>query len=293
MSRRGRDLLIWRTIKKFYKTKYINNHYLEQIRQENQLEAYWCRPKGDNQNLFAKPEQRLMARFIKSYLNTSWHKIESDNSKRVEQEQWFEKPDIIGFIKALDENKNKLNKFAKNACSILLETNVLKNYTFDGEQSLNLDALQKAVNQRYVSCSQENSRLVSEFEEKFYPITEEPYQMILKMQKILPGYGIALTCDFLKESHLCNIAKPDVHLCHVFSMIDRIPYDMDLVLVKRVSEFANHVGLEPKADDFCNSGPYFIDKIIWMLCSTHKLDKDKIVIESFKKELLDTIAAVP
>ena len=293
MSRRERDLLIWRTIKKFYKTECIKNHLLEQIRQQNQLEAYWCRPEGDKQNLFDKPKQRLMARFIKSYLNTSWHKIESDNSKRVELEKWFDKPDIIDFINTLDGNKNKLNIFSKNACSVLLETNDLKDYTFDKEQSNNLKALQKAVNQRYVSCSKENSRLVSEFEERFYPITEEPYQMILKMQKILPGYGIALTCDFLKESHLCNIAKPDVHLCHVFSMIDRTPYDMNLILVKRVSEFANHVGLEPQADDFCNSGPYFIDKIIWMLCCTHKLDKDKIVIESFKNKLLDTIAAVP
>ena len=292
MSRRERDLLIWRTIKKFYKTECIKNHYLEQIRQQNQLEAYWCRPEGDNQNLFNKPEQRLMARFIKSYLNTSWHKIESDNSKRVELEKWFDKPDIISFIKTLDENKNKLNIFSKNACSIL-KTIQLTDYDFKEEQIENLSALCEAVNQRYVSCAKENSRLVSEFEEEFYQIMEEPYRMILKMQKILPGYGIALTCDFLKESHLCNIAKPDVHLCHVFSMIDRIPYDMDLVLVKRVSEFANHVGLEPQADDFCNSGPYFIDKIIWMLCSTHKLDKDKIVIESFKKKLLDTIAAVP
>ena len=293
MSKRERDLLIWRTIEKFYKSKCINNHHLEQIRQENQLEAYWCRDNKENQMLYANPKQRLMARFIKSYLNTSWHKIESDNSNRVEQENWFNKPEIIDFINTLDEKENKLNRFAKNACSILPGTNDLKDYTFNQEQTDNLKALRDAVNQRYAFTVTQNKRLVSEFEEKFYPITEEPYQMILKMQKILPGYGIALTCDFLKESHLCNIAKPDVHLCHVFSMIDRIPYDMDLILVKRISEFANHVGLEPKADDFCNSGPYYIDKVIWMLCCTHKLNKDKIIIESFKKELLDTIAAVP
>ena len=93
------------------------------------------------------------------------------------------------------------------------------------------------------------------------------------MQKILPDYGIALTCDFLKESHLFNIAKPDIHLCHVFSVIDKIQYSSDLVLAKRIADFAENAGCRPEPENFCNTGSYYIDKIIWMLCSRSKTDK--------------------
>lgn len=296
MSDKERDIIIWDTIFSFYKeTKTKNNRewtleQLERARKNNQKESYWCRKNGKDQKLFIKPEQRLMARLIKSFLNSSYKK---GFTNKINDEKWFDKPDIINFIKTLDENKNKLNIFSKNACS-LLETIKLTNYDFKKEQIENLNALCEAVNQRYVSCSKENSRLVSEFEERFYQIMEEPYRMILKMQKILPGYGIALTCDFLKESHLCNIAKPDIHLCQVFSMIDRIPYSEDLILVKRISEFAENVGKKPDPDNFCNSGPYYIDKIIWMLCSRNKKEKKNgktITIPNFKKELLNRIAS--
>ena len=111
------------------------------------------------------------------------------------------------------------------------------------------------------------------------------------MQKVLPGFGIALTCDFLKESHLCNIAKPDVHLCHVFSVIDKIQYSMDLALVKRIAEFAENVGLTSDSNDFYNTGSYYIDKIIWMLCSRSKTEDDDNK-PSIKKFLLERIAAI-
>ena len=167
-----------------------------------------------------------------------------------------------------------------------------------------MEALHGIVNQEYKSCSEKKELQVSRFEQKFLDITKErnnrfadriPVDLIFKMQKLIRGFGIALTCDFLKESHLCNIAKPDVHLRQVFSMIDRIPYSEDLILVKRISEFAENVDKSPQSDDFCNSGPYYIDKIIWMLCSRNKKleDNNNTPIPSFKDELLDTIAAVP
>ena len=93
------------------------------------------------------------------------------------------------------------------------------------------------------------------------------------MQKLLSGLGIALVCDFLKESHLCNIAKPDVHISHVFSLIDGIFYSMDLPLVKRISEFAASV-CTAVPNDFCNSGAYNVDKIIWMICSDYDVESD-------------------
>ena len=49
---------------------------------------------------------------------------------------------------------------------------------------------------------------------------------------------------------------------------------MDLPLVKRVSEFAEKV-CPKNADDFCNNGAYYLDKIIWMICSDYDTDEDK------------------
>ena len=160
----------------------------------------------------------------------------------------------------------------------------LKNYDFNEKQTHNFDNLVDVINVEFTNSPspEEQKKLpksqrVSEYEKIIYKTLDDPYQTIMKMQKLLPGLGIALTCDFLKESHLCNIAKPDVHICHVFSVIDSIPYSMDLALVKRVAEFAQNV-CPPVEDHFCESGAYCVDKIIWMICSKGK-----------KKELLDAL----
>lgn len=57
-------------------------------------------------------------------------------------------------------------------------------------------------------------------------------------------------------------------------MLDGFPYSMDLALVKRISEFAEAV-CPASPNDFCNSGAYNVDKIIWMLCSDYHIDTDK------------------
>ena len=81
-----------------------------------------------------------------------------------------------------------------------------------------------------------------------------------------------------REIALAASCGAHVHICHVFSVIDRIPYSMDLALVKRVAEFADNV-CPPVEDHFCESGAYCVDKIIWMICSKGK-----------KKELLKVLA---
>ena len=45
---------------------------------------------------------------------------------------------------------------------------------------------------------------------------------------------------------------------------------MDLALVKRVAEFANNV-CKANKDDFCNSGAYYVDKVIWKICKEDSL----------------------
>jgi hypothetical protein len=303
MSDKERDKIIWDTIISFYKEPIKNKRkwsleQMEQARQENQEKAYWCREAGDNQKLFIKPEQRLMARLIKSFLNTSY---KGGYRKITNDENWFDEPEIIFFLQEKINNNSsnfdtKLKDFVTDACALLTKTTQLTNDELNQEQTANLKALRDIVNSKYDAIVNPEKPQDWNYDEMIVAqVKEEPYITILKMKKLIRGFGIALTCDFLKESHLYNIAKPDVHLRHVFSMIDRIPYSEDLILVKRISEFAEHVDKKPDPEDFCNSGPYYIDKIIWMLCSRNKEYKNdngtQIKIPDFKKELLKRIAA--
>ena len=295
MSLAQRDTMIWHQILNLYREvcKKTDNQ-LEKSRQKNQKEAYWCQQTKEesNQLLFSDPKQRIMARFVKSYLNTAWHKIQS--KKKTKQESWFSQSTIVEKIQSIQDEKDSLIRFSKKVLT-LLDRVELMDYEFDVLQEDNYKALSNAVNDEYKKAMNDaalpKSQRVSEYENTIFEQAEEPYGTILKMQKVLPGFGIALTCDFLKESHLCNIAKPDIHLCHVFSVIDKIKYSMDLALVKRIAVFAENIGLSPDPDDFCNTGSYYIDKIIWMLCSRRKTENDYNK-SSIKKILLERIAAI-
>ena len=235
-----------------------------------------------------------MARFVKSYLNTAWHKIQS--KEKTVQENWFSQSNIIEKIQSIPDSTDNLILFSKKVLMLLNKVELdLRNYESEELQEDNFKALSNAVDAEYRKAVEDadlpKSQRVSEYEKTIFEQAEEPYRTILKMQKVLPGFGIALTCDFLKESHLCNIAKPDVHLCHVFSVIDKIQYSMDLALVKRIAEFAENVGLTSDSNDFYNTGSYYIDKIIWMLCSRSKTEDDDNK-PSIKKFLLERIAAI-
>jgi len=268
---------IWNFINDFFKENFSDRN----DRLENEQEAYWCR----NKELFC-PEQRIFARLIKSYQNTTWHQVQlsitqdkkadiraNKNRRVLITDHWFENSDIIKTAhEEIETHKDKKEfvKFCNEAINIVKELK-LKEYKFNEEQTGNFDQLEDAVSKIFNDRKKELK--VSSFEEIIYEKVQPPYKTIMKMQKLLPGLGIALVCDFLKESHLCNIAKPDVHISHVFSLIDGITYSMDLPLVKRVSEFAAEV-CPADPNDFCNSGAYNVDKIIWMICSDYNVESD-------------------
>ena len=289
MEATRKDSKFWEVFKDFYK---------DNRRQENQLEAYWCRPAGDNQELFSVPKQRIFARFLRSYLNTTWHKISLTCEQR---ESLFSDECIIQHavrkIKSIIDEKSDPPKGLQNLLNFCVEIVELVSkldfevYGFQEEQTQNFKILSTAVKDAFEE--KRKNLPVSKYERIIYENLDEPYQTIMKMQKLLPGLGVALTCDFLKEAHLCNIAKPDVHLCHVFSLMDGIPYSMDLTLVKRVSEFSDAV-CKADSNDFCGSGAYNVDKIVWMNCSDYDTDGDhekKMSKDKFLKKLAEVVKA--
>ena len=289
MEATRKDSEFWKVFKDFYK---------DNRRQENQLEAYWCRPAGDNQELFNVPKQRIFARFLRSYLNTTWHKISLTCEQR---ESLFSDECIIQHavqkIKSIIDEKSHPPKGLQNLLNFCVEIVELiaeldfEVYGFQEEQTQNFKILSTAVKDAFEE--KKKNLPVSKYERIIYENLDEPCRTIIKMQKLLPGLGVALTCDFLKEAHLCNIAKPDVHICHVFSLMDGIPYSMDLTLVKRVSEFADAV-CEADSNNFCRSGAYNVDKIVWMNCSDYDTDGDhekKMSKDKFLKKLAEVVKA--
>ena len=297
MSSLNFDRKVWKFIENFYKESCgkleddRKENQLEDKRKKNQLEAYWCRPEGENQTLFTVPKQRVFARFLRSYLNTTWHKIGKGNGSII---HWFNSEDIIKEAESKYSSlaNEDLSKFCKRIL-LFIEKLELNDYCFEQEQTENFKIFSDSVGEFFnelqkTQKDRSKSQKVSVYEEIIYENTCEPYQTIMKMQKLFPGFGIALLCDFLKESHFCNIAKPDIHLCHVFSLIDGIPYSMDLALVKRVAEFAANV-CPADEHNFCGSGAYNVDKVIWQICSNYDVDSDKTKKHS-KKDFLKELA---
>ena len=273
MSSKEYDEKVWKEINEYY-NKFKSE--LDTEREKNKDIDFYSLSEKDNKKTSAlikrDPYQRLFSRFLKSYISTTWNKIRgrdkndnSTNNKTVEEivEDWLS--DDINIIETVKDfcKKNKENDKLKHFCKFnesvlkIIESPelLLSDYNFESEQINNFKKLSNVIEKKFEDIK------LSSYERIIHDNAKEPYKTILKMQKVIYGFGIALSCDFLKEAHFCNIAKPDVRICHAFSVIDGISYSMDLALVKRVAEFANNV-CEAKSDNFCNTGAYNVDKII-------------------------------
>ncbi len=275
MSNKEYDLKVWEKIEESY-NKLSNDKKIKQDTWEVEIKD------GENTTFYKlseDPKQRLAALFLSSYLSTTWHKITLTAEQRNEllcdnniKDNAAKK--IEEYIKAKkSDGLEKLKDFWKSVIKFLGHLE-LEEYDFSKEQTANFEKLNDAVEK----CKDKDEKKKT-YKNFIYENAVEPYHTILNLQKVINGFGIALACDFLKEAHFCNIAKPDVHICHTFSVIDGISYSMDLALVKRVAEFANNV-YKANKDDFCNSGAYYVDKVIWKICKE----------DSLKGEFLEKLA---
>ncbi len=292
MSNKEYDATVWKEIEKFYNENLPEEKKKEQTTWEVEIK------NGENiefHKLPDDPKQRLAALFLSSYLSTTWHKItlseeqckkllcdvcddnikdaadkikkileaKEDNNKKVENDA----------EKKRTEGLKKLQNFW-NSVTIFLEGVEFNKYDFAKEQTENFNNLKKVID---TNIDTKDVKKLKHYEKIICENAAEPYRTILGVQNAIFGFGIALACDFLKESHFCNIAKPDVHICHAFSAIDGISYSKDLALVKRVAEFAEHITeCQKNENDFCNTGSYRIDKIIWRICKEDSL-KEKFL----------------
>ena len=85
----------------------------------------------------------------------------------------------------------------------------------------------------------------------------------LLLKQEIKGFGLALSCDFLKESGFHWYAKPDVHLIEIFSRLGLSESKKDYDVLNAVIRLAKNN----------NETPYTVDKIFWLIGSG-KLYKD-------------------
>ncbi len=89
----------------------------------------------------------------------------------------------------------------------------------------------------------------------------------LLLSEEIDGFGFALACDFLKELGFLNFAKPDVHVNAIVKGLKlSSETSNDYAVVKAVVRIAGH----------CNTTPYAVDKVFWLIGSGRFYDHPSI-----------------
>ena len=91
------------------------------------------------------------------------------------------------------------------------------------------------------------------------------------------GFQFALSCDCLKELGFTNYCKPDVHIIDVLEQTGISTKD-PINVFESITKMAKD----------CNTTPYKIDKIMWLICSGNFYLND-IKITRHKQQLIELI----
>jgi len=79
----------------------------------------------------------------------------------------------------------------------------------------------------------------------------------LLLKEEIDGFGLALSCDFLKESGYTMFGKPDVHLKAIFSELGISSTEKDYDVLNAIVRVARNN----------NVSPYAVDKLFWLIGS--------------------------
>jgi len=81
--------------------------------------------------------------------------------------------------------------------------------------------------------------------------------LLLLLKQEIFGFGLALACDFLKESGYHWYAKPDVFLIKIFQELELSPTNNDYDVLNAIVRVAEKN----------NESPYVVDKVFWLIGS--------------------------
>ena len=113
--------------------------------------------------------------------------------------------------------------------------------------------------------------------------------------RIIPGLGPALVCDFLKECGCLWLSKPDTHLSKVFAesgvftggksvkTYKVLTFDRVVEFCEQMFEFAAAVRKEKNDESIT---PYKIDKMIWLLCTGNFYLEEGSTVENHRDLLI-------
>lgn len=96
-------------------------------------------------------------------------------------------------------------------------------------------------------------------------ITDIEINKIKTISNYIPGFGLALTCDWLKECGCTWLVKPDIHIIEVYKHLinsenDKIKNE-DLI----IDMFDYSILIQHEVDKSMTA--YKLDKMIWLICT--------------------------
>ena len=147
---------------------------------------------------------------------------------------------------------------------------------------------------RYCKTIISAAKFLSKYETvtQFYEYIEQLYKnentknlLPLELSLEIDGYGIALSCDFLKELGYVKYGKPDTHVLDIFIAAKYFEKkDKSSLKASYMSlQIFDKIAIEN------NTTAYQVDKILWLICTGDFTQYNNIKIVSTKKEFISIL----
>ena len=194
-------------------------------------------------------------------------------------------PNVIKFVQRKDEIREILYNYDLEKISVINPDTLYKRFrnkfnvtSVDNNFNSWLKFSKSAISSAKFMCEFKNVDDFKSFVQQFdYNIHTRIALPLLIAQKI-HGFQFALSCDCLKELGFTNYCKPDVHIIDVLEQTGISSKD-PINVFETITKMAHD----------CNTTPYKVDKIMWLICSGNFYIHD-IKIARHKQQLIDLIS---
>lgn len=193
-------------------------------------------------------------------------------------------PNVIKFLQRKDAIKSILCNYDFKEISKLTPDSLYRQFrikfgvtSVDSSHNSWLKFSKSAISSAKFMTEFKNAEDFKTFVKQFdYNIHTRMALPLLIAQKI-HGFQFALSCDCLKELGFTNYCKPDVHIIEVLEQTGistKEPIDVFEAITRMAKD--------------CNTTPYKIDKIMWLICSGNFYLND-IKIPRHKQQLIELV----
>jgi hypothetical protein len=256
--------------------KYFNPNSKEHIKLINK--------EYDMNNLQFGTKEYMYARFVSSWFNASGKGSYTKNLHKLK----------LDIKKLLNDFKD--TNVSKSGLDLLLEVRNSSDYDSlkDIEKEYfsyrllmlleGLSGIQKLIGKaNFSNPIKKSSRNFRNFEEYFDEVRKK---ISLLNSKLIPGMGITLVADAVKESGLIDVIKTDLHVVRVLNGVFNLKLKENPDSDGQFKETLREMYKVYMDTDEPEMSMYKLDKLIYLSCSAFYLDDEKPNRDSAKREEL-------